>query len=420
MHYSKSGNNDLDVSPKRRTPSWWKLLAIVLLMPIAAVAYVIYRVAMNPVLGGRPNGERLARMRQSPQWRDGRFVNPQPQWADFRSAWKRLLFGKTNPHGKPDAPVPTVRTDVAMLATAPASGLRVTWFGHSSSLIEIDGSRVLIDPLWGDRASPLSWFGAKRWYPPLAELESLRDIVDVVVISHEHFDHLDYAAIHAMRAWSTPFVVPLGVGAHLLRWGIPEARIREMDWWESVSIGGLDVVATPARHSSGRFSFGPRPLWAGFALIGARHRVWYSGDTGFHATLTDIGERLGPFDLTLIDAGQYDAFWPDAHQGPELAVEAHRRVRGKAMLPVHWALIKLAEHTWTEPVERVLAAARGHGIRVLTPRPGESIEPASAASARWWPDLPWRTADEAPLYGTEAGAASSRIRLGACADNGRE
>ncbi len=400
-----------------RRLGWRKLLAIVLFVPVATVSYGVYQLLINPALGGKPADERLARMQQSPQWRDGQFVNPQPQWSDLRSAWLRFLFGKANPHGEPEAPIPVVHNDAGMLATPPASGLRVTWFGHSSALIEIDGGRVLIDPLWSERPSPLSWIGPKRWYPPPVALESLRDIVDVVVISHEHFDHLDYATIHAMRTWRTQFVVPLGVGAHLLRWGIPEARIRELDWWESVRIDGLDVVATPARHSSGRLSFGPRPLWAGFALIGDRHRVWYSGDTGFHTTFTDIGERLGPFDLTLIDAGQYDANWPDAHQGPELAVEAHKCVRGRAMLPIHWALIKQANHTWTEPVERVLAAARRHRITVLTPRPGESIEPANVVpGVRWWPELPWRTADETPIYGTEAGLVSNRIQPDACGD----
>ncbi|TBU98353.1 hypothetical protein DNJ95_10630 [Stutzerimonas kirkiae] len=405
-----------DLRPVRRRIARWKVLLLIgVAVLLALVAFGAYQLKMNPAFGGAPSGERLARMQQSPQWRDGRFENPQPQWADLRSAWMRFLFGRASPHAEPDVPIPVVRTDARSLEIPPASGLRATWLGHSSALIEIDGGTVLIDPVWSERPSPLSWAGPKRWYAPPVGLDALRDKVDAVVISHDHYDHLDYATIRTMATWRTLFVVPLGVGAHLLRWGIPEARIRELDWWESARVGGLELVATPARHSSGRFSFGPRPLWAGFAVIGARHRVWYSGDSGFHATLTDIGERLGPFDLTLIDVGQYDADWPDAHLGPELAVQAHRRVRGEAMLPVHWALIKQANHAWTEPGERVLAAARCHAVTVLTPRPGEGIEPTRATPGRpWWPALPWNNADEAPIRATEAGSPSHRVHGDTC------
>jgi L-ascorbate metabolism protein UlaG (beta-lactamase superfamily) len=166
--------------------------------------------------------------------------------------------------------------------------------------------------------------------------------IDVVLISHDHYDHLDRPTIAAMANGDAMFVVPLGVGAHLERWGIPPARIVELDWWQSTRVGSLEIIATPARHVSGRIS--PQSdgtLWAGYALLGAQHRVWYSGDTGFHSALEEIGQRFGPFDVTLVEAGQYDADWPDWHLGPEQAVEAHRLVRGKRMIPVHWGLLKL-------------------------------------------------------------------------------
>jgi L-ascorbate metabolism protein UlaG (beta-lactamase superfamily) len=159
-------------------------------------------------------------------------------------------------------------------------------------------------------------------------------------------------------------------------------------------------------------------LWAGYALVGADHRAWYSGDTGFHSDLTRIGERLGPFDITLIDSGQYDPNWPDTHLGPELAVEANREVRGKAMMPVHWGLLKLANHVWTEPVERVLAAAHCRGVNVLTPRPGESIEPTrTPTTPRWWPQKPWQSAERQPVIATRNGVSSDRVQIAPCERN---
>jgi len=291
---------------------------------------------------------------------------------------------------------------------------------HRSRVCASPGSvipprRVLIDPFWSERASPFAWAGPKRWYPPLIPLRDLPPI-DVVLISHDHYDHLDYASIIAMRSWHNVFVVPLGIGAHLSRWGIPNERIIELDWWQSTRQGNIELVATPARHSSGRLSpTGDRTLWAGFAIIGDRHRAWYSGDTSFHKELRNIGARLGPFDVTLIEAGQYDANWPDNHLGPELAVQAHIQVRGRTMIPVHWALLKLAQHTWTEPVERVRLAARCHNVEILAPRPGESVEPTQhPVVPQWWPDLPWAPASARPVLSTLNGDPAERVMLDAC------
>ncbi len=370
-------------------------------------------------IGAAPDSARQAQIRQSPQWHGDHFDNPQGIWTDVSGALAQAVFGPSPDHTTPDAPLPVVHDTAASFAQAPASGLRVTWFGHSYSLLEIDGAKVLIDPFDGQRASPFNWIGPQRWYPSPVALKDLPKI-DAVVISHDHYDHLDQAAIVAMKDWSNIFVVPLGVGAHLLRWGIPPNRIVELDWWQSAHLGGLEIVATPARHASGRTSPGSnQTLWAGYAIIGARHRAWYSGDTGFHNELGRIGERLGPFDVTLIEAGQYDAKWPDLHLGPEQAVEAHRLVRGKYMIPVHWALLKLANHAWTEPAERVLAAARCSGVPLLLPRPGESIEPsAGAGSTPWWPHIAWQTAATQPVLATAHGAPSERVELAPCTRQG--
>ena len=394
----------------------WLLWASVSAIVVSALAAMALLGCTS--LGAQPSGERLSRMRDSPRWSEGRFTNEQPMWVNTLGGLLRSL--NSAPAEVPDTPVPVVVDGGKRLRSPPASGLRVTWFGHSSVLVEIDGVTVLIDPLWSERASPVSWVGPKRWYPAPVALRELPRI-DVVLISHDHYDHLDRPTIAAMTNWDATFVVPLGVGAYLERWGIPAARIVELDWWQSARVGSLEIIATPARHASGRISLqSDGTLWAGYALLGAQHRVWYSGDTGFHSALEEIGRRFGPFDVTLIEAGQYDADWPDWHLGPEQAVEAHRLVGGKRMIPVHWGLLKQAHHGWTEPVERVLAAARCRNVDVLVPRPGESIEPTSASSGvRWWPDLPWRSAHETPIVATRAGVASQRFAVSPCDSSGR-
>ncbi|MEW5737574.1 MAG: MBL fold metallo-hydrolase [Myxococcota bacterium] len=349
--------------------------------------------------GQTAKGDFRARVEASPQWQDGHFENPQPlvndTWGMVKGAWR--MSADTTPKTEvPFEPVPKERFD-----TPPASGLRVTWLGHATTLVEVDGQRVLFDPVWSERASPLSWLGPRRWYrPPLA----LDDVprLDAVVISHDHYDHLDLPTVRALNARGVTFFVPLGVGAHLRSWGVDAARVVELDWWESKQVGSLEVVCTPSRHASGRFLFDfGQQLWSGWALKGPTHRVYYSGDTGLFPGMKDIGERLGPFDVTLIEVGQYHSAWPDWHIGPEQAVTAHQWVQGKLLLPVHWGLFTLAYHAWTEPAERVLAEAQRQGVSLVIPRPGQSVEPsAPPAVDRWWPPVAFQTAEEMPIHST--------------------
>jgi L-ascorbate metabolism protein UlaG (beta-lactamase superfamily) len=367
--------------------------------------------------GGRPEGARRARMERSPQWKDGRFVNPQPIRNRMGVMARDLL--DASDHRTPSSPVPTVPVDPARLARPPASGLRITWLGHSTLLVELEGRRLLVDPVWSERASPFGALGPRRYYPPLIALADLPP-VDAVLISHDHYDHLDLATIAAMRGWETTFIVPLGVGAHLEAWGIRPDRIVELDWWERTHLGGLEVVATPGRHASGRALLGgrDRTLWAGFALLGTSHRVYCSGDTGLFPGLSEVGARLGPFDAALIEAGAYGRAWPDWHLGPEQAVQAAGMVRARLLIPIHWGLFTLAYHGWTEPAERSLAAARRAGQPLALPRPGESLEPATAPTdpglvARWWPALPWRSAEQDPIVSTWAGGAAAGLGAGA-------
>lgn len=362
--------------------------------------------------GGRPEGDRLARMQRSPEWRDDRFVNPEPMWTDMTSAWRRVF--QSSPGGVPEAPVPVVASDGRALKALPASGLRITWFGHSSTLLEIDGTRLLTDPIWSERPTPVPGLGPKRFFAPPIALADLPP-VDAVLVSHDHYDHLDRPTIEALNASTKAvFIVPLGIGAHLARWGVAESRIAELDWWQATTVGALEVTATPSRHASGRIDpHGDRTLWSGFALAGPAHRVFYSGDTGLASSMREVGQRLGPFDLALVEAGQYDADWPDWHLGPEQAVEVATMVRAKRVMPVHWALFKLAHHTWTEPVERVLAAASCRDLPVLAPKPGQSVE-LDAPLERWWPRTPWRSATERPIVATKAGDRAQRFDVFHC------
>ena len=352
-------------------------------------------------LGGRAEGARRARMERSAQWKDGSFENPQPLVNDAWGSVKAMF--EVSPDVSPrEQGVAVVKGERQRFETPPASGLRATWLGHSTVLLEIDGHRVLTDPIWSERASPLTWVGPKRWYAPAIGLGELPPI-DAVVISHDHYDHLDHGTLVAMKDWNTTFIVPLGVGAHLAAWGVPEARIVELDWWESTRVGQLEVHGTPARHASGRTGIDMNAtLWAGYAIVGPKHRAYYSGDTGLFPAMKDIGERLGPFDVTMIEVGQYHSAWPDWHIGPEQAVTAHQMLKGKVLLPVHWGLFTLAMHSWTEPIERVLAEAARTGQQVLVPRPGQSVEPGSPpAMERWWPELPWQTAAQHPIVSTQ-------------------
>ncbi len=373
-----------------------------LLLILLAVVLLIAAVLIDgwDALGKAPEGKRLARIHASSQWKGDHFENPQPLSNDLWGS----LFGMlhASEHVSPHGPVPTVEIDPKALARPAESGLRITWLGHATTLVEIEGKRVLTDPVWSERASPVSWLGPQRYYTPRIAITDLPPI-DAVVISHDHYDHLDRATIIALAARQATFVVPLGIGAHLSAWGVPESRLIELDWWQRTQVNGIEIVCTPARHASGRALWDKdRTLWASYAVIGARKRVYFSGDTGLFSGMTEIGERLGPFDVTLIEVGQYHSAWPDWHIGPEQAVTAHAMLRGRVLLPIHWGLFSLAYHGWTEPAERVLSAANAHHVKVLMPKPGQSVEPTRAPTPqRWWPNLPWQTANQHPIVSSQ-------------------
>ncbi|MCB1326792.1 MAG: MBL fold metallo-hydrolase [Leptospiraceae bacterium] len=342
----------------------------------------------------------------SPQWNKDRFTNTLPTITSpgLSTVVEFFLRGE---HRTPAHKIPTIPRQAQEFSTA-ARDLTVTWFGHSSAFVEADGFRVLLDPVWGERASPVSFAGPRRFFAPPLPLSDLLSVpIDAVIISHNHYDHLDAKTIRALSSRDDLlFITPLGVGDYLTEFGIREENIVELDWWEKAHIGagnGLEITATPARHFSGRAIAGvdrDRSLWAGWSLNFKKgdRRVFFSGDTAMFPGFREIGERLGPFDLTMIEVGAYNAAWTDSHIGPEQAIQAHRDLRGALFLPVHWGTFELAMHSWIEPVERLVVAAEKAQVELVIPRPGQSVlVQAPPPVERWWPDIPWQTAREAPI-----------------------
>jgi L-ascorbate metabolism protein UlaG (beta-lactamase superfamily) len=346
--------------------------------------------------GADPAGARLERILASPNYRDGAFVNPVgarsvPSGDMIKSLPANLRKEARLPR-KPVRPVPLHPTTLADLAKPPKSGLRLTWMGHSSVLAEMGGRRVLFDPVWGERCSPFTFAGPRRVHPAPVPLGSLTDL-DVVVISHDHYDHLDMPSIQRLARTGVVFAIPLGVGAHLEHWGIPASRLRELDWHESTEVAGLTLTATPARHFCGRGLRGrQQTLWASWTVTDGTHRIFHSGDTGYFPGFADIGAQYGPFDATMIQIGAYSEFWPDIHMTPAEGVRAHLDLQGGGpggvLLPIHWGTFNLAQHPWAEPGEQTMLASHDEAQLCATPRVGEPFEPASPPPAYpWWREV---------------------------------
>ncbi|WP_421870569.1 MBL fold metallo-hydrolase [Motiliproteus sp.] len=260
--------------------------------------------------------------------------------------------------------------------------------GHSSMLIRLDAEYLLIDPVFSDRASPVQWMGPKRFHPVPVALDSLPSI-KAVIISHDHYDHLDKASIQALADRVEHFLTPLGVGQYLRDWGIDSSRIKELDWWQQDSIGTLTFTATPAQHFSGRGLMDrDQTLWAGWAIEGRQAKLFFSGDSGYFSGFKEIGERLGPFDLTMIETGAYNRLWSKIHMLPEQSVQAHIDLKGKAMLPIHNSTFDLALHDWHEPLEQAYEISQRRAVKLLTPIMGEPVSILNpAAQTAWWREV---------------------------------
>lgn len=317
-----------------------------------------------------------------------RFANPvatDVMLRDHGGVIWRFLFERGE--REPARPLPVQPLSVASLVAPPLDDVRVTWFGHSSVWLDVEGSSVLCDPVWSERSSPVSFAGPRRFHPPAIPLDQL-PLPDVVLISHDHFDHLDETTIRTLASRGARFVVPLGVGRWLAAWGVAADHVDELDWWQQrvIAPGRLTVVATPARHFSGRGLFGRnRTLWTSYALLGPTRRVYFGGDSGLFDGLREIGEKFGPFDLDLLEIGAYDPAWGDIHLGPVGAVTAHQMLGGKVLLPIHWGTFNLGLHAWYAPPEELLVAATEKNVQLALPRIGASFALAGEIPRElWW------------------------------------
>ncbi|WP_229252616.1 MBL fold metallo-hydrolase [Dyadobacter helix] len=355
-------------------------------------AIAVFLILQLKSFGKEPTGARLERIRKSPNYRNGSFQNltKTPVNAENSSFTKILvmfMFGKDK-NAEPIVPLPSVRTN---LKGPPQTQPTITYFGHSSYLIQIDGKNILMDPVFCERTSPVQFLGSKNFEG--THVYGLVDMprIDFVFLSHDHYDHMDYETLREFTGRETRFVVPLGAGEHLEYWGISPAHITELDWWEETSVvPGLKITSTPARHFSGRNFNRGKSLWTSYVMQSDSYRIFLGGDSGYEKHFAEIGSKFGPFDLAILECGQYNEMWPYIHMMPEETAQASVDLRAKVLWPVHWGKFALGMHAWNEPIIRVSKKAEEMGIKLTTPRIGEQIVlPNTLPDQKWW-ELPMK------------------------------
>jgi L-ascorbate metabolism protein UlaG (beta-lactamase superfamily) len=337
--------------------------------------------------GKTPGGTRLARIQKSPNYKDGSFQNlsPTPVQAENASFLGMLydFFNKSD-NTRPAGPIPFVKTD---LKAFPAEEPAIIWFGHSSYLIKTKDKNILVDPVFSGYASPVS-FMVKSFRD--ANNYGVADMpeIDMVVISHDHYDHLDHETITALKHKVKHFYVPLGVGAHLEDWGVSPEKITELDWWQAARWEELTLTATPARHFSGRGLARGKSLWASYVLETPEHKIYLGGDSGYDTHFKAIGGKFGPFDVAILETGQYNKNWPYIHMMPEQTVQAAQDLQAEILFPVHLGKFALALHDWDEPLNRVAKSAAAQQVKITTPIIGQPILLDKNYPARqWWKNI---------------------------------
>lgn len=363
-------------------------MLLVSLGVIVVLIFLAYFILKLPTFGSIPQGASLERILKSPQYSQGAFQNSSytPMMAEGVSYWNMLGWYTWNrPITAPPKDLPFVKRDLKILpsSTKPV----ITWFGHASYLLQIEGLNILMDPVFSGIASPFSFIGSKS-YGGTNEYK-LADLppIDFVLLSHDHYDHLDYESILFLKNSVKKFITPLGVGAHLEHWGIPPSNIIEMDWWETNSIvQKISIDCTPARHFSGRGLLDRgKTLWASYVLQAGNYRLYLGGDSGYDTHFKKIGEKFGPFDLAILECGQYHPYWRYIHMLPPEVVVASQDLKAKMLLPVHWGKFTLALHPWNEPITLLSAEAKKYDLPLITPKIGEAVILDSIYPSKvWW------------------------------------
>lgn len=366
------------------------LLSIGILIALLIAAYLVF-VNFYPSFGGEVSKERQKLYTHSPQFKNGVFKNTQdvPKEASFwemLSIARKFFFEKVE-NGRPEKELPLHKVDSLEIASQKL-GTQLVWFGHSAFLLQMEGKIILIDPMLGDVPAPHPLLGANRFNEELPIAIEKLPKIDAVLISHDHYDHLDYESIKKLKGKVGQFYVPLGVGVHLEAWGVANEKIEELDWWKETSLDGLDFVCTPAQHFSGRkMNNGQSTLWASWVIKSESERIFFSGDSGYSTHFKEIGEAYGPFHFAMLECGQYNQMWPEIHMFPEETAQAGIDLKAETIMPIHWGGFKLALHSWTDPIERVTKKARSLGIPLIAPEIGSIIELDSIKNQelnQWW------------------------------------
>jgi L-ascorbate metabolism protein UlaG (beta-lactamase superfamily) len=355
---------------------------------LCLMAIVLF-INLSPEFGGSPSKAQKALFVKSDNYRDGKFVNQGHVELDMglKNIGKSLLgFLRPNPRSIPDRPLPVQKVD-SMDIVGGHSRTRLIWFGHSTFLLQMEQRNILIDPMFGKVPAPHPFLGTDRFSKELPIAIEQLPRIDAVLLSHDHYDHLDYGSIQKLKDKVKLFYTPLGVGAHLQKWGIAKERIVELDWWEEATFGELVFSCTPAQHFSGR-GLGDRgsTLWSSWVIRSATENIFFSGDSGYGPHFKEIGEAYGPFDLALMECGQYNEMWHQIHMYPEETARAALDVGAKKVVPIHWGAFKLAMHSWNDPILRLSKSADSLGIDLLVPKIGETITLGNPQQrpTTWW------------------------------------
>jgi len=358
----------------------------ILLLGISGILFINF----YPSIGGSHSEEKIEIFKQSGHYQEGKFINPiytslDMSMGKFMSIMKDWILGV--PNQTPEKPLPVVQVDSMTIASKHDSLARVSWFGHSAFLLEIAGKNILLDPMLGKNAGPHPWLGPSRFSDGIPiEIEKLPQI-DAVVYSHDHYDHLDYESVLKLKDKVKKFFLPLGVGSHLVAWGVDENKIHEFNWWDEFTLDDLQFVCAPARHFSGRGLLDRNTtLWASWIIKSGYFTIYFSGDSGYGPHFKEIGEKYGPFDFAMLECGQYDKRWESVHLLPEQTAQAALDLNAKMAMPNHWGAFVLALHSWKDPVERLTRKAEELNVNVITPKIGEqiSLKKTIIENIDWW------------------------------------
>lgn len=371
-----------------------KLKKMILFVAIIAVSIIgagVLFLNLSPEFGGKATEEQQRVYSVSDNYIDGKFINKGNVNLDmsFRDILKALKRGfKSNPNSRPKKAIEVQKIDSLNLVNYHAE-TRFIWFGHSTFLVQMNDKNILIDPMFGDVPAPNPIFGGQRFSRELPIEVAKLPQIDAVLISHDHYDHLDYGSIQKLKDKVKMFYTPLGVGIHLQAWGVDKDRIIELDWWQETKLDDLVFRSTPSQHFSGRgLSDRDKTLWCSWIVQSETENIFFSGDGGYAPHFKAIGERYGPFDFAMIECGQYNKLWPDVHMFPEETAQAGVDLKSKIIMPIHWGAFKLSQHSWTDPVERLSLKAKELQIELVTPQIGESyvLGTSGLESSAWWKD----------------------------------